>query len=140
MSVLVTGCAGFIGSHVVERFLDQTPDTDVVGVDEFNTFYDPRIKRANIARAETDSRFHLVHGDLSQPHFVKLLFDNYTFDTVVHLAARAGVRSSIAEPMLYQIANNQATSNLLEVSRQRGVSRCPARAHSDALSRVIGRP
>lgn len=118
-TVLVTGAAGFIGSHVTEALLAR--GDRVVGLDNFDPFYDPAIKRRTIdelrARPDAD-RFSLVELDFREATDVNLLFENERFDGVIHLAARAGVRPSIAEPALYASVNVEGSINLLEAARQ----------------------
>ncbi len=118
MKALVTGAAGFIGSHLSERLLKD--GWTVVGVDCFDTFYDPRIKRANIAGSLSHSAFRLIEADIRDKTAMERAVEPDT-DVIVHLAARAGVRPSIAEPALYTDVNINGTVVLLEIARQRGV-------------------
>jgi UDP-glucuronate 4-epimerase len=120
--VLVTGGAGFIGSHLVDRLLGAGA-TSVTVVDDFNDFYDPALKRANVREHEGDPAFRLVEADLLDERALSALFDREPFDTVVHLAARAGVRPSLADPLLYQRVNVEGTARLLELARRSGVPR-----------------
>ena len=119
MKVLVTGGAGFIGSHLVERLLAE--GHDVVIVDDFNDFYDPKIKRANIAGVAKNAAVHEI--DLRDGEGVASLFQSEKFDAIVHLAARAGVRPSIQQPQLYYDTNVAGTLHLLEGARASGVER-----------------
>src|SRR3984893_3026471 len=119
MKVLVTGGAGFIGSHLVERLL--TDGHDVVIVDDFNDFYDPQIKRQNISAFAKDIRLHDV--DLRDAGKVGNVFRDEKFDAIFHLAARAGVRPSIQQPQLYYDTNVAGTLHLLESARTNGVER-----------------
>ena len=119
MKVLVTGGAGFIGSHLVERLLRDGHDAAIL--DDFNDFYDPKIKRANIAAVAKEIRLHDV--DLRNAEKVANVFQNEKFDAVFHLAARAGVRPSIQQPQLYYDANVSGTLHLLEAARSAGVDR-----------------
>lgn len=112
MRVLVTGGAGFIGSHLCERLVEN--GVDVVCLDNFNRYYDPRIKRGNIRHLEKQRRFSLVEGDILKRRFLDSLFKKHPFDVIVHLAARAGVRPSIRHPGLYQRVNVEGTLNVLE--------------------------
>lgn len=122
MNFLVTGGVGFIGSHVCERLL-QTGHA-VWAFDDLNTFYDPQIKRANLADIQSLAKpFEFVFGDLTDRTAVEELFASVKFDQVIHLAARAGVRPSLEEPALYQRVNVEGTVNLLEAARQRGVKK-----------------
>src|SRR5829696_7935847 len=98
-NLLITGGAGFIGSHLVDRLL--TSDVErVTVVDDFNDFYDPSIKRANISEHLKDPRYKISEIDIRDRASLEQLFEKSTFDCVVHLAARAGVRPSLSEPQL----------------------------------------
>jgi UDP-glucuronate 4-epimerase len=119
--LLVTGGAGFIGSHFCERMLQR--GCDVAAVDNFNDYYDPRIKRRNVESAILNPHFRLFEGDILDPVLMEELFRPQAFDAVIHLAARAGVRSSIEEPMLYQKVNVEGTVRLLELSARHGVKK-----------------
>jgi len=130
--ILVTGGAGFIGSHLIERLLARGDRVTVL--DEFNDFYDPAIKRANLKIAESHDDYRLVEGDIRDAALVDSLFQDGGFDAVVHLAARAGVRPSLAEPILYEEVNCIGTLNLLEAARQHG----PERFISASSSSVYG--
>jgi UDP-glucuronate 4-epimerase len=117
MRILVTGGAGFIGSHTVDRLLAEGADVTVL--DEFNDYYDPSIKRANVAAFKGNVR--LVEGDIRDREIVNATFREGKFDTVIHLAARAGVRPSIEDPELYLNTNIYGTHHLLEAARQTNV-------------------
>ena len=119
MQILVTGGAGFIGSHLVERLL--ATGHMVAILDDFNDFYDPRIKHANIAGFAKDVAVHRV--DLRDDASVRNLFHREKFEVIVHLAARAGVRPSIQHPQLYYDTNVTGTLHLLEAARVKGVKR-----------------
>jgi UDP-glucuronate 4-epimerase len=119
MRILVTGGAGFIGSHLVERLL-ATGHTVAI-LDDFNDFYDPQIKRANIAGFAKDVTVH--HLDLRDDVSVRNLFHREKFEVIAHLAARAGVRPSIHYPQLYYDTNVTGTLHLLEAARVTGVKR-----------------
>lgn len=119
MSILITGAAGFIGSHLTDRLL--ADGRDVVGLDCFDGFYDPEIKRTNLSAARDHEAFQLIEGDLRDAGVLDGLPDHV--DTVVHLAARAGVRPSIRQPELYADVNIAGTQRLLELARKRGIRR-----------------
>jgi UDP-glucuronate 4-epimerase len=119
MRILVTGGAGFIGSHLVEHLL--AAGHAVVILDDFNDFYDPQIKQANIAGFAKDVTVH--HVDLRDGASVRNLFRREKFEVIAHLAARAGVRPSIQYPQLYYDANVTGTLHLLEAARVTGVER-----------------
>ena len=144
MNFLVTGGAGFIGSHVCERLL--LAGHAVWAFDDLNNFYDPQIKRGNIrdiqslaprnssaqqpatpgGPAYSTGRarpFEFVQGDITDPAALGELFASVKFDQIIHLAARAGVRPSLAEPALYQRVNVEGTVNVLEAARKSGVKK-----------------
>lgn len=120
MNFLVTGGAGFIGSHIAERLLEIGHRVTVW--DDLNPFYDPAIKRANLAEiaARGGDRFQFIQLDLTDPAQVSHAAKNGKFDQVIHLAARAGVRPSLDQPALYQRVNVEGTVNLLEATRAHG--------------------
>ena len=120
MNYLVTGGAGFIGSHVVDRLLANRTGRVTV-LDEFNDFYDPAIKRANVAHFP--GPVTVVEGDIRDAALVRRVFETGEFDAVIHLAARAGVRPSIEQPRLYLEVNIGGTFNVLEAARLTGVPR-----------------
>jgi UDP-glucuronate 4-epimerase len=119
MRILVTGGAGFIGSHLVERLL--AAGHTVAILDDFNDFYDPQIKQANIAGFAKDVAVH--HVDLRDAASVRNLFHREKFEVIAHLAARAGVRPSIQYPQLYYDTNVSGTLHLLEAARVTGAQR-----------------
>jgi UDP-glucuronate 4-epimerase len=119
MRLLVTGGAGFIGSHFVEYLLRTGHAVTVL--DDFNDFYNPRIKRANLA--DVRGQIELIEADIRDQAAVAGLVKSGRFETIVHLAARAGVRPSIQEPKLYLETNIDGTFNLLEAARQNEVPR-----------------
>ncbi len=119
MNILVTGGAGFIGSHFAERCL--ALGHRVAVLDEFNDFYDPAIKRANVAGFAADAAIH--EADLRDGAAVSRIVREGNFDTIVHLAARAGVRPSIQDPKLYIDTNITGSFHLLEAAREAGVGR-----------------
>ncbi len=120
MRILVTGAAGFIGSHLCERLLAE--GDNVIGLDNFNEFYDPAVKRANIAHCMNDNRFSLAEGDIRDMHMINDIV-SAGVDVIVHLAALAGVRPSIEQPLLYQDVNISGTNVLLEAVKNAGVKK-----------------
>jgi UDP-glucuronate 4-epimerase len=121
MNCLVTGGAGFIGSHLCEYLLAK--GHAVVTIDSFNDYYDPRIKRRNLEPLRNRPGFTLIEADILNMERLHSVFNDFTFDAVIHLAARAGVRPSIAQPLLYEQVNVQGTLHLLEMARQFEVPR-----------------
>jgi len=122
MNFLVTGGAGFIGSHVCERLLQD--GHAVWTFDDLNNFYDPQLKRRNLRDIQSLAKpFKFVHGDLTNRAALDKLFGSVKFDQVIHLAARAGVRPSLEEPALYQRVNVEGTVNVLEASRNHRVKK-----------------
>jgi UDP-glucuronate 4-epimerase len=122
MNFLVTGGAGFIGSHVCEQLLRE--GQSVWAFDDLNDSCDPQLKRANLREIQSLALpFEFIFGDLTDTAAVEELFSSVKFDQIIHLAARAGVRPSIAQPALYQRVNVEGTVNVLEAARRTGVKK-----------------
>ena len=122
MNFLVTGGAGFVGSHVSEQLLHC--GHAVWAFDDLNNFYDPRIKRRNLGEIQALAKsFEFVEGDLMDRVALDELLGSVRFDQIIHLAARAGVRPSLQDPALYQRVNVEGTVNLLEAARLNGVKK-----------------
>ncbi len=119
-NILITGGAGFIGSHLVDRLLKEG-DWQVSVVDDFNDFYDPAIKRKNIERHQQSSNYRLFEADIRDQQKLSQSFGDTDYSCIVHLAARAGVRPSLLQPRLYNQTNVDGTLNLLELARDKGV-------------------
>ena len=115
----MTGGAGFIGGHLCQRLLDR--GDDVVCVDSFDSFYDPAIKRGTAADLARSPRFRLVEGDIRDVEGLERALAGEGIEAVVHLAARAGVRPSIEDPVLYTQVNVEGTVAMLELARRLGV-------------------
>lgn len=125
-TILVTGGAGFIGSHVCEALLLR--EDSVVALDSFNDYYNPQLKRENIVEVQAtakavNSEFHVTEGDIRDVAFLEQVFSQYNFDAVIHLAAYAGVRPSIENPKLYAEVNVLGTVNILEAMKKHNVKR-----------------
>ncbi|MBN2089832.1 GDP-mannose 4,6-dehydratase [candidate division KSB1 bacterium] len=116
MKIFLTGGAGFIGSHLCEALLKRGDSIDCI--DNFNDYYDPQIKRTNIEQALAYPEFKLIEGDILDTELLEQQFKQNNYDLIVHLAARAGVRPSLKQPLLYQEVNIQGTMNLLELARK----------------------
>ncbi len=112
MKILITGGAGFIGSHLSEALIGK--GEEVVAIDNFNDFYDPAVKRENIKELLKNSAFSLYEIDIRETEKVKEVFGAERPDVVCHIAARAGVRPSIEDPVLYEEVNCLGTLNILE--------------------------
>ncbi|MBN1489563.1 MAG: SDR family NAD(P)-dependent oxidoreductase [Phycisphaerae bacterium] len=119
-TALITGVAGFIGSHVCESLL--ADGWRVIGLDNFDDFYDSRVKRRNVTVAMKSDAFSLVEGDIRDAESVDAAMESGV-DVVVHLAARAGVRPSIEQPLLYTDVNVNGTMVMLDAARRHGVGR-----------------
>ncbi len=119
MRLLVTGGAGFIGSHLVERLVQN--DHEVTVIDDFNDFYSPELKRGNLSSVRDAITLHEL--DIRDGEGISRVVEPGAFDAIIHLAARAGVRPSIAEPKLYIDTNINGTFHLLEAARKGGVGR-----------------
>src|SRR4051812_36080830 len=116
-NILVTGGAGFIGSHLVERLLWEG-DWRVTVVDDFNDFYSPETKRENVREHLLSERYRLREADIRDLKSLEAVFKEGEFEKIIHLAARAGVRPSLAQPLLYAETNINGTLNLLELARR----------------------
>jgi UDP-glucuronate 4-epimerase len=121
MRILVTGGAGFIGSHVCERLLREGHSVAVI--DDLNDFYSPDAKLANLETVRQFGPVAFYRGGITDEGFVGKVFEESRPEAVIHLAARAGVRPSLEQPLLYGLVNVQGTLGLLEASRKFGVSK-----------------
>jgi UDP-glucuronate 4-epimerase len=120
MKILVTGAAGFIGSHLSERLLNDSHT--VVGIDNFDDFYDPNIKRSNVAASLENKNFKLIEADIRDSEICDQIITN-DIEVIVHLAAKAGVRPSIEQPVLYADVNIKGTLVLLEAARKQNIKK-----------------
>ncbi|MHC4122461.1 MAG: GDP-mannose 4,6-dehydratase [Planctomycetota bacterium] len=119
MNLLVTGAAGFIGSHLCERLV--ADGCNIIGLDNFDDFYSRDIKEQNLSALEQDERFTLVEGDIRDSGCVEGVLAKSKIDMIVHLAAKAGVRPSIKDPVSYQDVNINGTVVMLESARKSGI-------------------
>ena len=117
--ILVTGAAGFIGMHTAERLLDR--GETVIGVDNFNDYYDPALKDARAARLEAREGFTMVRADIADHERMLALVRDHGVERIVHLAAQAGVRYSIENPFAYERSNLAGHLSMLEAARHNGV-------------------
>lgn len=120
MKSLITGAAGFIGSHLCERLL--ADGWNVVGIDNFDDFYDPQIKQRNISECLKNKNFHLIEADIRDYKAIDEVISG-DVQIIVHLAAKAGVRPSIAQPLLYADVNINGTMVLLELAKKYGIDK-----------------
>lgn len=121
-TILVTGGAGFIGSHCVDRLLAR--GDRVVCVDNFNDFYDPKVKRANVEHHKLQTaNYKLIEADIADNAAMQKVFAAHKFDRILHLAARAGVQPSLKDPLEYVRSNVVGTTVLLELARQEGIDK-----------------
>ncbi len=118
--ILITGGAGFIGSHLVDKLLAEG-NWCVTVIDDFNDFYSPHTKHLNTTKHLANPNYRLVDADIRDSATMAAIFAEYKFDMIVHLAARAGVRPSLNEPKLYAETNINGTLNLLELAREHNV-------------------
>ena len=114
--ILITGAAGFIGSHLCERLLSN--GTSVVGLDNFDAFYSKEIKKSNLAASLANDNFSFIEGDIRDDDCVENIFKKENIDAIIHLAAKAGVRPSIENPVEYQDVNINGTMVMLEAARK----------------------
>lgn len=119
MKILVTGCAGFIGSHLCERLIEQ--GDEVIGIDNFDAFYPKQIKWNNLSKLLENSRFSFHQVDIRKEEQLAIIGES--FDIVVHLAAKAGVRPSIEQPEQYIETNITGTQNILNLMRNKGANK-----------------
>src|SRR6266404_8088577 len=119
-NILITGGAGFIGSHLVDQLLGEDA-WNITVVDDFNDFYDPSIKRANISAHLANHNYRIIEADIRDRSALERAFANASYDCIAHLGARAGVRPSLRQPRLYVETNVNGTLNLLELARASGV-------------------
>ena len=120
MKVLVTGAAGFIGFHVSKKLLQR--GDDVVGIDNFNDYYDPALKEARAqlladTAQQQAGEFSLIRGNIADKNLIDQCFDTHQFDRVIHLAAQAGVRYSLENPLSYVESNITGFTNIIEACR-----------------------
>lgn len=120
-TVLVTGCAGFIGWKVAEKLIGE--NITVIGVDNLNDYYDPQLKEWRLKQLRVSSQFNFLQYDISNFDAVKTVFADYKIDAVINLAARAGVRASVEDPWVYLDTNVKGTLNLLECCKEFGVNK-----------------
>jgi len=116
--ILITGIAGFIGSHLAEALNDV-----IIGIDNFNDYYDPSIKRRNVIEIKKKKDVIIKEGDIRDENFINKIFSSYPIETVVHLAAMAGVRPSLKNPKIYEDVNIKGTMNILEAMVKKGVKK-----------------
>jgi len=139
MAILVTGGAGFIGSHLIDMLLQQTDET-IICLDNFNDYYDPGLKRENVKPFANQSQVVVVEQDFCDAPAMLKLFAEYQVRQVVHLGAYAGVRISVEKPHLYQQANVGGTLCLLEAARQHPVQRFLLASSSTVYGKGAGIP
>jgi len=121
LKILVTGSAGFIGWKVTEKLLER--GNQVVGIDNMNTYYDPRMKEWRLQTLMGFKNFTFIKGDITDYEALGQLFKSHSFDAIINLAARAGVRASLENPWIYYDTNVRGTLNLLECSRRNGTKK-----------------
>lgn len=119
MNILITGAAGFIGSSLLKKLAER--GDKVVGVDNLNNYYDPRLKLARLAECKASADFEFLCLDIADRDAMESLFDSHHFDVVVNLAAQAGVRYSIEKPYAYQHSNLDGFLCILEQCRHHGI-------------------
>ncbi len=119
MRILLTGAAGFIGSNLTDRLLEK--NEKIIAIDDFNDFYDPKIKEENLKQAVKNPNFKLYKGDITDKALINKIFKENSIDVVCHIAARAGVRPSLQDPVLYEEVNCLGTLNLLEAAKRHPV-------------------
>ncbi|PIU01890.1 epimerase [bacterium (Candidatus Torokbacteria) CG09_land_8_20_14_0_10_42_11] len=121
MNILITGSAGFIGSHLAEKLLNEKHE--IIGLDNFDPFYDPKIKKENIAIALKNPRYAFIPGDIRDQKLLAKIFSKHHFDCVIHLAAKVGVIPSLSRPAEYFEINVQGALNILEKARSHKIKK-----------------
>lgn len=139
MAILITGGAGFIGSHLTEILLQESQEA-IVCLDNFNDYYDPRLKRENVKAFRANDQVTVVEADFCDTDAMRRLFDQHAIDQVVHLGAYAGVRISVERPELYQKNNVGGTLSLLEAARHHPVKRFLLASSSTVYGKGAGVP
>lgn len=120
-TIVITGCAGFIGSHLSEKLLDE--ENKVIGIDNFDPFYSREIKKRNLSEFQGHPNFRFIEADLADFDTLNTSLKDESIDTFVHLAGKAGVRPSIEDPQGYIRANITATQNILDVMKNKGIKK-----------------
>jgi UDP-glucuronate 4-epimerase len=138
MRILVTGAAGFIGSHASERLL--AAGHSVTGLDNLDPFYDPAIKRSNLRKALATPGYRFVEGDYGDAALLERLLPDGAFEAVLHLAAQAGVRPSLEDPLKYERVNVAQLVSLMEALRRHGPKRVVAASSSSVYGNVTPVP
>ncbi|RAP27545.1 epimerase [Candidatus Marinamargulisbacteria bacterium SCGC AG-333-B06] len=121
MTILITGAAGFIGSHLVDTLLSKK--YSIIGLDNFNDYYDPKIKEKNLTTANKNPNFNLIKGSILDKPLLKEIFKKHNISAIIHLAAYAGVRPSIENPELYYETNIIGTKNILDSAKEHDCKR-----------------
>ena len=143
MTILITGAAGFIGYHLISKLLEG--DEDIIGIDNFNNYYDVKLKKARHKNLESkaikfNSNFKMIEEDISNENEIKNIFELYKFDIVVNLAAQAGVRYSIKNPSAYINSNIKGFANILEGCRHNKVKHLVYASSSSVYGRNKNMP
>ncbi len=134
MKILVTGGAGFIGSHVVDRLL--TEGKEVICLDNFDAYYDPAIKHSNIKPASKNKNFKLIEGDIRDVELIKRILGEESIDYIIHEAAQAGVRASVKDPRKVHEVNTTGTLNILEAVLNSSVKKFVNASSSSVYGKV----
>lgn len=134
MICLVTGAAGFIGSHLVDKLLSEKHE--VICLDNFDPYYNPSIKRNNIKSAMANGKFHLIEGDIRNKAQVEDIIIENSVEMIFHLAAQAGVRASIDNPIKTHEVNATGTLNILEAARNSGVKKVINASSSSVYGKI----
>lgn len=121
MWIFITGCIGFIGSLLAETLLKQ--GHSIVGIDNFNLYYPKEFKQKNLKELESYSNFKFFYGDIRDRTLLNLIFNDYKFDAIIHLAAKAGVRTSFEIPQEYVDVNINGTINILEAMKLHNIQK-----------------
>ena len=114
MKILITGCAGFIGYHVCEEVLNRFKNYSVIGIDSIDDYYSTKIKKKRLVILKKNKKFHFFKANIANQRSLQKIFKENKFETVIHLAAQAGVRYALINPSAYLESNIEGFLNLLD--------------------------
>ncbi|MFA5746030.1 MAG: GDP-mannose 4,6-dehydratase [archaeon] len=123
MKYLITGCAGFVGYHLVKKLFDEQKDIEIVGVDDLNNYYSPKVKKKRLNQLKKDARFKFYKMDISKFESLYKIIETERIEVIVHLAAQAGVRYSLENPWVYEKTNCMGTLNIFESAKRLGIKK-----------------
>lgn len=123
MKYLVTGCAGFIGYHLINELFERQKDVEIIGVDDLNNYYSPKVKKRRLGQLKKERNFKFYKMDISKFDQLYKIINSEKIDVIIHLAAQAGVRYSLENPWVYEKTNCMGTLNIFESAKRLGVQK-----------------